>query len=59
MVGKVETWYMTKEELAAYVEKHPIRRTEKPKGSSFANVQTDYKWRPKKANAQSIKATRG
>jgi hypothetical protein len=44
---------MTEDERLAYIAKHPIRRTEKPKGSTFANIQTDYKWRPERANAKS------
>jgi len=37
--GKVETWYMTKEELAAYVEKHPIKATPR-REKAFANIKT-------------------
>jgi hypothetical protein len=53
MIGKITVWQMTEEERLAYIEKHPIRTTEKPKGSTFANIQTDYRWRPERANAKS------
>ncbi|MDQ0412709.1 hypothetical protein [Mesobacillus stamsii] len=45
---KVETWFMTEEERLAYIEKHPIKPTKKPKRSS--NIEfIDYKWRSEKA----------
>jgi DNA-binding NarL/FixJ family response regulator len=37
--GKVTTWYMTPEQLADYVKKHPIQSTERPKGSTFAEIK--------------------
>ena len=39
MCGNVKTWYMTEEERLAYIKKHPIKLTEKPKGASFSDVQ--------------------
>lgn len=36
--GEVHTWFMTEEERLAYIKKHPIVQTEKPKGSTYANV---------------------
>jgi hypothetical protein len=41
--GKVTTWYMTPEQLAEYIKKHPIRPIEPPK-----TFKVDYKWRGKK-----------
>ncbi|UGB31693.1 hypothetical protein [Metabacillus sp. B2-18] len=38
MISKVHTWKMTEEERLAYIEKHPIIPTEKPKGSSYSGV---------------------
>jgi DNA invertase Pin-like site-specific DNA recombinase len=37
--GKVTTWFMTPEQLADYVKKHPIIESERPKGSTFADVK--------------------
>lgn len=36
--GDVTVWFMTEEEHLAYIEKHPIIPTEKPKGSSYTGV---------------------
>ena len=36
--GKVVEWKMTEELRLAYIEKHPIVPTEKPKGASFVNA---------------------
>jgi hypothetical protein len=47
---KVETWFMTEQERLAYIEKHPIKPTRKPRRSSTID-HIDYKWRGKKANA--------
>ncbi len=38
MIGEVTVWYMTEEERLAYIEKHPIKPTEKPKGTSFGEA---------------------
>jgi len=38
MLSKVHVWYMTPEQLADYVKKHPIVPTEKPKGTSLTDV---------------------
>ncbi|CRK80327.1 hypothetical protein [Neobacillus massiliamazoniensis] len=48
-MSKVHVWYMTVEERLEYIEKHPIRPTEKPQGAAFDNIYIDYKWRGKKA----------
>lgn len=45
--GKVTTWYMTPEQLAEYIKKHPIRPIEPPK-----TFKVDYKWRGKKRGRQ-------
>jgi hypothetical protein len=37
-VGEVKVWYMTEEERLAYIKKHPIKSTKKPKGASYVNV---------------------
>lgn len=58
MMGKITVWRMSEEERLAYIAKHPIRPTEKLNGSTFANLQTDYKWRPK-ANTPSVKCRKG
>lgn len=50
MLSKVHTWQMTEEERLAYIEKHPIRPTKKPKRSSTIE-HIDYKWRSEKATA--------
>ncbi|MDE3837916.1 hypothetical protein C0966_00645 [Bacillus methanolicus] len=53
--GKVTTWYMTPEQLAEYIKKHPIKPQPKRKNDKdFANIHTDYKWRPKKAAAKRL-----
>lgn len=36
--GKVTVWRMTEKERLAYIAKHPIQSTEKPKGSTFAEI---------------------
>jgi hypothetical protein len=36
--GEVTVWYMTEEERLAYIKKHPIIPTEKPKGVELANI---------------------
>jgi hypothetical protein len=38
MNGEVTVWYMTEEERLAYIAKHPIIPTEKPKGSSYVDA---------------------
>jgi hypothetical protein len=48
-MGQVTIWYMSEEERLAYIKKHPIKPTEKPKGAAFDNFQNDYKWRGQKA----------
>jgi hypothetical protein len=48
-MGRVTEWKMSEEERLAYIEKYPIKPTEKPKGAAFDNFKTDYKWRGKKA----------
>lgn len=50
MLSKVTVWKMTEEERMAYIEKHPIKPTKRPKRSGTID-QIDYKWRGKKANA--------
>jgi hypothetical protein len=37
-IGKVTVWHMTEEERLAYIKKHPIIPTEKPKGAGFAEI---------------------
>lgn len=37
MHGKVTVWYMTEEERLAYIEKHPIVPTAKPKRAEFSH----------------------
>lgn len=37
-IGKVTVWKMTEEERLAYIEKHPIISTEKPKGTTFESI---------------------
>jgi hypothetical protein len=50
MHGKVTVWKMTEEERLEYIKKHPIRPQKRRKNDKdFANIHTDYKWRPKKA----------
>lgn len=51
--GEVHTWFMTEEERLAYIKKHPILATEKPKGSTFVNTSfemTDLPNKNKKKN---------
>lgn len=51
-MNKVTVWYMTEEELQAYIRKHPIRPTKKVKKKgedAFSNIHVDYKWRGQKA----------
>lgn len=43
MHGQVTVWYMTPEQLAEYVEKHPIVKTEKPKGAEYSMDKVDFK----------------
>jgi hypothetical protein len=40
MLGKVHEWTMTEEERLAYIAKHPIKPTDKPreKEDTFANI---------------------
>ncbi|MGG3798949.1 hypothetical protein [Metabacillus fastidiosus] len=38
--GPVTTWFMTEEERLAYIAKHPIKPSDKPKGSSFVDVHS-------------------
>lgn len=50
MSGQVTTWFMTPEQLAEYVKKHPIKPTKKERPGSFDTDHRgpDYKWRGKK-----------
>ena len=41
-LGHVTKWTMTEEERLAYIKKHPIRPTEKPKGTSFNPYGINY-----------------
>ena len=50
MLSKVTEWKMTEEERLAYIKKHPIKPTKKPKRSSTIDY-VDYKWRSEKATA--------
>ncbi|WP_419882771.1 hypothetical protein ACN6MY_03620 [Peribacillus sp. B-H-3] len=46
-MSEVTVWYMTEDERLAYIEKHPIVKTEKPKGKrdlAFANINNRYEW---------------
>ncbi|MFJ5713153.1 hypothetical protein [Neobacillus sp. NPDC093127] len=43
MIGQVHVWYMTPEELAEYVKKHPIIPTGKPPVAKFSTDTIDYK----------------
>jgi hypothetical protein len=53
--GKVTVWKMTEEERLEYIKKHPIKPQPKRKNDKdFANIHTDYKWRPKKAAAKRL-----
>ncbi|TYS50106.1 hypothetical protein [Bacillus infantis] len=58
MVGKIKVWYMTDEELASYVAKHPIKEPKKVSRKDSAKTSPDYKWRSKKANESSLKSKR-
>lgn len=49
MPGSVTVWYMTEEERLAYIAKHPIVPTEKPKGVAFSDIHS-YGERAKKEN---------
>ncbi|OIK13557.1 hypothetical protein BIV60_13760 [Bacillus sp. MUM 116] len=42
-IGKVTEWRMTEEERQAYIVKHPIRPTKKPRGVQFDTDVIDYK----------------
>ncbi|MBO0961481.1 hypothetical protein J1P26_17380 [Neobacillus sp. MM2021_6] len=37
-IGKVTVWQMSEEQRLAYIAKHPIVPTERPKGTKFSNV---------------------
>jgi hypothetical protein len=54
--GEVHVWYMTSEELAEYVKKHPIRPTKREMSSGFDRYYPDWNWRPEKANPAIRKA---
>lgn len=58
MVGKIKVWYMTEEELAAYVAKYPIKEPKKVARKGPAKISPDYKWRSKKANESSLRSKR-
>lgn len=45
MSGQVTVWYMTEEERLAYIEKHPIIRTERP--STYVSVPFSDKFKRK------------
>lgn len=51
MHGKVHEWKMTEEERLAYIKKHPIIPTEKPKGTGFHDI-TDIQFQKVKENRQ-------
>jgi YesN/AraC family two-component response regulator len=42
-IGKVTTWYMTPEELAEYIAKHPIKSSEQPNEAKFSTEAIDHK----------------
>lgn len=48
MINEVTTWYMSPEELAEYVKKHPIKSAKKNRGQTAKPVKKDYKWRSQK-----------
>ncbi|MBO1513246.1 hypothetical protein [Metabacillus bambusae] len=48
MIGKVKVWYMTEEERLAYIEKHPIKETARPKGSTYVNAAFEMTNMPRK-----------
>jgi hypothetical protein len=52
LIGQVIVWQMTEEERIAYIEKHPIRKTEKPKTAKYSSETIDYK----KTNERKIEA---
>lgn len=54
MHGDVKVYRMTEEERLAYIEKHPIRPSEKAKKRAeqgLDHLPLDYGWRPKQALA--------
>jgi DNA invertase Pin-like site-specific DNA recombinase len=53
-IGKVTVWQMTEEERLAYIAKHPIVPTEKPKGVAFSDIHS-YGERTKKVKKEGIK----
>jgi hypothetical protein len=42
-IGKVTIWKMTEKERLAYIAKHPISSSDKPKGVNFSTDNIDYK----------------
>ncbi|WBL16428.1 MULTISPECIES: hypothetical protein [Sutcliffiella] len=40
MIGKVKVWYMTEEQRLEYIKKHPIKPTERPKGTSYSDLNS-------------------
>jgi hypothetical protein len=42
VLGIVTVWYMTEEERLAYIAKHPINETSKPKGVNFDTDAIDH-----------------
>jgi hypothetical protein len=43
MLGKVTVWKMSEEERLAYIEKHPIKPSDKPQGVTFDTDAIDHK----------------
>lgn len=54
--GEVHVWYMTPNELAEYIKKHPIRPTKKEMSSGFDRNYPDWNWRSEKAAPASVNA---
>lgn len=52
--GEVTTWYMTPEQLAEYVAKHPIIPKGKPKGTGYSDIHDTRGYRKKQEERRKL-----
>lgn len=54
--GEVETWFMTPEQLAAYVDKHPIISARDAVGQNYKDFRQQTRQRHEAAREKSIQS---
>lgn len=57
MHGKVHVWHMTEQERLAYIKKHPIVPTERPKVPAFSDIGSYGERRKKSKGGEMVGAS--